>query len=71
MLVCIRDVATTYDGQVEVLRAGRDRVRHNHPIVRRFPDRFRPLTHSETRTAPAELPRGVIRVTVPPAHRTP
>ncbi len=64
MMVATRDFATTLDGVVEYLKAGRDFVRASHPIVRRHPEKFRPAAHQKrfrkrSAVRVRELPGGV------------
>ena len=42
LLVATRDFETDYDGQRQQIRAGRDHIRADHPIVSANPDAFAP-----------------------------
>ena len=44
MMVATASFTLRYDGRLERIASGRDRVLSTHAIVRRYPGRFRPLT---------------------------
>ncbi len=51
MLLCVRDHAWTYDGELECLMAGHSRVARDHELARVNPHLFEPADPSDAETA--------------------